>query len=326
MPEYIINVDSLTRIFKIKERAKAGLGASFKSFFKPVTKIITAVNNISLGIEKGEIRGLIGPNGAGKSTTIKILSGVLFPSSGTVTALGYIPWKDRKTYVRNIGVLFGQKSNLIWELPAIDTFEFHKVMYKIPWDTYTERLDEFIELLSIGDVVKKPVRQLSLGERMKCELVCAMLHDPQLIFLDEPTIGVDVISKEAIREFIKRVNKEHHLTFIITTHDLSDIENLCNTVTVINKGNKVFDSTIDKLTSYFSGKKVLKLDFKHSIPENKLTGYKIIDFKPMSCKIEVEIKEKSIRDIVYELYTALPLKDIAINPIPIEEVIKQMYR
>ncbi|MBN1698492.1 MAG: ATP-binding cassette domain-containing protein [Spirochaetales bacterium] len=325
MPDKIIVVDSLTRVFKIRERSKPGLIASIASFLSPVSKTITAVDNISFSLDEGEIRGLIGPNGAGKSTTIKILSGVLYPTSGKVDVLGYVPWLDRKTYVRSIGVLFGQKSQLIWELPALDTFELHKVIYRIPDGDFENRIDSFIELLAIGDIVRKPVRQLSLGERMKCELVCAMLHDPRLVFLDEPTIGVDVISKEAIRGFIKKVNRERNITFIITTHDLSDIQNLCNTVTIINKGKKIFDDSIDKLTSRFSDKKVLKLDFSAPVEESGLSAYKVLDFSPGTCLIEVEVKEKSIRDIIYELFSEFPLRDITITSIPIEEVIKTMY-
>jgi len=321
-----IAIKDLMRVFRVKEKAEAGLAASIRSFIRPKMKDVAAVNGISLDVRRGEIRGLIGPNGAGKSTTIKILCGVLHPTSGEVDSLGFVPWRDRKTYVRRIGALFGQKSQLIWELPALDSFELNRVIYKIPPADYKRRLSEFMELLRIEDIVKKPVRQISLGERMKCELVSAMLHDPELIFLDEPTIGIDIISKEAIRAFIRKVNVERRTTFIVTTHDLADIENLCAYVTIINNGAKVFDDSIRKLTQFFSDRKVLTLDFTEPVEEKRLAAYGIIEYKPLYCKIELDTTKLPIRECVSGLFAELPIRDINIMPIPIEEVIKTVYR
>jgi ABC-2 type transport system ATP-binding protein len=222
-----------------------------------------------------KIRGLIGPNGAGKSTTIKMLSGILYPTHGEIKVLGYTPWLERETYVKNIGAVFGQKSQLIWELPAIDTFSLNKEIYHIPAKKFTENVEYFKELLNIAKVVKKPVRQLSLGERMKCELVCAMLHEPLLIYLDEPTIGLDIISKDTIRSFIKKANKDKNITFIVTTHDLDDIENLCEEVTIINKGRVVFNDSIDKLKAYFSDKKLIELKLREEVGREKFNNFKV---------------------------------------------------
>jgi ABC-2 type transport system ATP-binding protein len=324
--ERVITVDHLERVFVVRERAKSGFLPALQSFFKPVTKRVTAVNDVSFTIDRGEIRGLIGPNGAGKSTTIKMLSGVLYPSGGAVDALGFVPWRDRKNYVRKIGVLFGQKSQLIWALPAIDAFELNKAMYRVSNEDYRRRFDYFTELLGIGDLIRKPVRQLSLGERMKCELVCALLHDPELIFLDEPTIGLDVLSKETFRRFIKDVNRERKTTFIVTTHDLSDIENLCDKVIIINKGVKVFDDTLRALSSFFSDRRVLKLDFSEPVAAERLGDFRLLEYAAQSCKIEVELKDRCIKDVVSGLFERFPVQDIMISAIPIEEVIKTIYR
>ena len=326
MAERVITVEHLERVFTVRERAQSGLFPAIKSFFRPVKKHIAAVNDVSFAIERGEIRGLIGPNGAGKSTTIKMLSGVLYPSGGAVTALGYVPWRDRKEYVRRIGTLFGQKSQLIWALPALDAFELNKAMYRIPARDFRQRLDFFTELLGIGDLIRKPVRQLSLGERMKCELVSILLHDPELIFLDEPTIGLDVLSKETFRRFIKDVNREKRTTFIVTTHDLSDIENLCEKVIIINKGVKVFDDTLRTLTSFFSDKKTLKMEFSEPVAAERLREFRLLEYTDRSCTIEVELQGRRIRDVVPELFRVFPILDITITATPIEEVIKTIYR
>jgi ABC-2 type transport system ATP-binding protein len=211
-------------------------------------------------------------------------------------------------------------------LPALDTFELNRVIYKIPVSVFRERLDFFVQLLGIGDVVKKPVRQLSLGERMKCELVCALLHDPELIFLDEPTIGLDILSKETFRRFIKEVNRARKTTFIVTTHDLSDIENLCDNVLIINKGVKVFDGSLDELGSYFSDRNVFELDFSSPVPETELKDFKMLDYGSLNCRLEIELKNRPVKEVVSGLFERFPIKDISITSIPIEEVVKDIYR
>jgi ABC-2 type transport system ATP-binding protein len=191
---------------------------------------------------------------------------------------------------------------------------------------FKRRLEYFIALLGIGDLIKKPVRQLSLGERMKCELVCALLHDPELIFLDEPTIGLDIISKETFRRFIKEVNRDRQTTFIVTTHDLSDIERLCDNVLIINKGTKVFDGPLGDLASYFKDKKVLKLDFSSPVEAGALADFKLLEYAPLTCRIEVELKDRLVKEVVSGLFERFPIRDITITAIPIEEVIKVLYR
>ncbi|HEX3047403.1 MAG TPA: ATP-binding cassette domain-containing protein [Bacillota bacterium] len=326
MGEYIIEVSGLKKVFKVNQRGKAGMLAAVKNLFHRSYQEVTAVDGIDLAIEKGEIRGLIGPNGAGKSTTIKILSGILYPSAGTVNVAGYVPWLERVEYVKKIGVVFGQKSQLWWDLPPIDSFTFNQEMYRIPRLKFQENLNYFINLFNIEDVIKKPVRQLSLGERMKCELVCALLHEPPLVYLDEPTIGLDLLSKEAIRSFIKQTNKDKGTTFIVTTHDLADIENLCDNVTIINKGTIVYNDSLNSLRTYFSDRKVIELKFSSAVSEEELRDFRVIEYTPRSAKVEINLKTNELKSEVYQIFSNFPVQDMNINNIEIEEVIKYIYK
>jgi ABC-2 type transport system ATP-binding protein len=325
MTESIIKVSGLKKEFKVHQR-KEGLFSSIRSLFNRQYKTINAIDHVDLDVKKGEIRGLIGPNGAGKSTTIKVLSGILHPSEGNVKVMGYVPWQQREAYVRHIGVVFGQKSQLWWDLPPFDTFALNKEMYHIPEKTYRENINYFIELLHIQDVVTKPVRQLSLGERMKCELVSALLHEPSLIFLDEPTIGLDILSKETIRTFIKQLNKDKQTTFIITTHDMADLENLCDNVTIINKGTVVYNDALSKLNSIYSGKKIVDLSFSEPINLESLDGFKVLECNQLTASIEVELTHSDIKSEIYRIMSALPtVHDINVNNISIESIIKEIY-
>jgi ABC-2 type transport system ATP-binding protein len=326
MDQTIIKVSGLTKIFKVNQREKEGLLPALKSLIKREYRYVTAVDGVEFQVNQGEIRGLIGPNGAGKSTTIKMLSGILYPTRGEIKVMGYTPWLEREAYVKNIGAVFGQKSQLIWELPAIDTFSLCKEMYHIPPKKFQENVQYFKELLNIGEVIKKPVRQLSLGERMKCELVCAMLHEPPLVYLDEPTIGLDIISKDTIRSFIKKANKDKKITFIITTHDLDDIENLCEQVTIINKGKVVFNNNIDKLKTYFSDKKIIEIKFREEVAKEKFSDFNVISCKPLSADIEIDLSKKDLQAEVSKIFNAFPISDINIGSIAIEEVIKEIYQ
>lgn len=323
--ENIITVKDLKKTFKIHQRDKSGLLSSIKSLFAPNTIYIDAVKDINLTVKKGEIRGLIGPNGAGKSTTIKILSGILYPSEGIVDVLGYTPWTQREDLVKRIGVVLGQKSQLWWDLPPVDAFALNKKMYEIPDQLYKDNLEYFSKVLKIEDVIKKPVRQLSLGERMKCEFVAAMLHHPPLVFLDEPTIGLDMISKEAIRTFVKDVNRTKGITFIVTTHDMGDIEDLCRNVSIINKGTLVYDGSIEKLHTYFADRKVIELKFSKEVREEEIKDLDAALFDPFTAKVVIDATKTDVKAEIARLLEILPVRDININGISIEEVIKQIY-
>ena len=231
----IIRAKGIKKTFKVNKRSK-GLPSAIANLFVPKYTEKRAVDGIDFEIKKGEAVGFIGANGAGKSTTIKMLSGILYPDSGEIEALGYIPYKNRKKYVSNIGVVFGQKSQLSWDLPVIDSFELLKHIYKIPENLYKENLKKFTEMLDMESFIEQPVRQLSLGQRMRADIVAALLHSPELVFFDEPTIGLDVVAKERIREFIRYINKEQKVTMIFTTHDMKDIEETCGRMLLIDKG------------------------------------------------------------------------------------------
>jgi ABC-2 type transport system ATP-binding protein len=237
-----INVDGISKTFKVAKR-NSGLKAALKSFFKREYVSIDAVKDISFQIEKGEIVGYIGPNGAGKSTTIKMLSGILLPTAGSIKVNNLDPFKDRKKYVSKIGVVFGQRSQLAWDIPAEDTFDLLKDIYRLEDKEYQKTKQELIELLNISQIIKKPVRSLSLGERMRCEIAASLLHRPNILFLDEPTIGLDAVSKKVIRDFILKLNKERKVTVILTTHDMQDIASLAKRIILIGKGQILYDGS-----------------------------------------------------------------------------------
>ena len=242
----MIEFQDICKSYRVARRG-SGLSNAVKSLFRREYNTIHAINHVSFSINDGEMIGLLGPNGAGKSSTIKILSGILTPDSGTCLVNGQVPWKNRKEYVRQIGVVFGQRSQLWWDIPVMDSFELLQAIYSIPAPRYRSRLDELTQLLHLEDLLKTPTRQLSLGQRMRCEIAASLLHEPKLLFLDEPTIGLDAVSKVAVRGFIKKMNEEHKTTVILTTHDMQDIEAITKRVILIGKGQKLLDGTLEDL-------------------------------------------------------------------------------
>lgn len=247
----MIEVLHLRKHFKVYER-KESLRDSISSFFYPKWKWIHALEDVSFHINPGEIIGYIGPNGAGKSTTLKIMSGILLPTSGTCKVMGMVPWKNRIEYVRQIGVVFGQRSQLWWDVPVLDSFLLLKEIYRIEEKSYKKSLAMLVDILQLQDLLPKPVRQLSLGQRIKCEIAASLLHQPSILFLDEPTIGLDAVAKIAIRKFIQRINDENKVTVILTTHDMHDIEALTNRVILIGKGRTLFDGNVSLLKEKYT--------------------------------------------------------------------------
>ena len=241
----MIQVEHLCKTFRVSNR-NAGLTAALKALFHRQYREIKALNGISFTIPDGEMVGYIGPNGAGKSSTIKILSGILNPDSGTCLINGRVPFQERKAHVKEIGVVFGQRSQLWWDVPVIDSFELLKDIYKIPQNDYRNMKEELILLLNLEDIIKTPARQLSLGQRMRCEIAASLLHNPRILFLDEPTIGLDAVSKIAVRNFILDLNKKHNTTIILTTHDMQDIEALTNRIMLIGKGRLLMDGSLEE--------------------------------------------------------------------------------
>ena len=306
--ENIIEVKNIKRYYKIAKKEK-GLWASLKGLVNRKYEIKKAVDDISFDIKKGEITGFIGKNGAGKSTTIKMLSGILYPDAGTVKIDGYIPYKQRKQYVKNIGVVFGQKSQLHWDLPLIESFELMKYIYKIPKNVYEENLKKFVELLDMESFINQPVRQLSLGQRMRGDIVAALLHSPKIVFLDEPTIGLDVVAKEKIREFIKYMNKNEQTTIIFTTHDMQDIEKVCDRLIIIDQGKKVYDGTIAEIKNKYSNIKNIEVIYEDGSKEIKT----------------YDINQVPMNQVMEKLFTEESIKDISICEPEIDGIIRDIY-
>ena len=276
MEEKIIQVKNISKQFKISKRG-AGMKNAIKSFIKREYQTINALDDVNFSIKKGEIVGYIGPNGAGKSTTIKIMCGILVPTSGECTVDGYIPWKDRKKYVKNIGVVFGQRSQLWWDVPPIDSFELLKDIYAIPQKEYEEKLKELTESLDLEEIKNIPTRQLSLGQRMRCEIAVALLHNPQILFLDEPTIGLDAVSKLSLRKCIKKINEKTNLTIILTTHDMQDIEALTNRIILIGKGKILYDGSLEEIKNKYKDKMTINVKFKYTDKKIKIKQAKIVE-------------------------------------------------
>jgi ABC-2 type transport system ATP-binding protein len=321
----MIEVRELKKHFRTFKK-EPGLRASIRSLFHREFVDVKALDGISLDVKQGEIRGFIGPNGAGKSTTIKILSGVLYPTSGYVNVNGFEPWKQREKYVKNIGVVFGQKQQLWLDLPSVDTFHLNKEIYDIPEEKFKANRDYFVKLFDLQEIIIRPARQLSLGEKMKCELIAALLHDPKIVFLDEPTIGLDVFSKEKIRQFIKKVNKDKGITFLLTTHDLDDIENLCQKITIINQGKIIYDDTLQKIKADIDTK-ILDIKFSKALKEYKVPeGIKILSKGDMEIKIEVDKKKHKVDEVIGYILKHYAINDINVSNPEIDDVIKKIYQ
>ncbi len=291
--ENMIEVRDVKKYYKIAKREK-GMAAAAGNLFNRKYETKRAVDDISFSIKKGEIVGFIGPNGAGKSTTVKILSGILYPDAGEVKVSGFIPYKQRKQYVKNIGVVFGQKSQLNWDLPLIESFELMKFIYKIPQKKYEENLRLFSKLLDMEEFINQPVRQLSLGQRMRGDIVASLLHSPEIVFLDEPTIGLDVVAKERIREFVRYMNETERTTIIFTTHDMQDIEKVCDRLIIIDKGKKIYDGSIEEIKNRYANIKTIELLLEDGRKETKTFD---VSKTPMSVVMESLFSEKNIKDI-----------------------------
>lgn len=319
-----IEVKHLCKTFKVAKKSE-GKFATLKQFFSRKYDYIKAIDDISFSIKKGEIVGYIGPNGAGKSTTIKILSGILVPDSGSVLINRYTPWKDRTKYVKDIGVVFGQRSQLWWDIPAIDSFNLLKDIYGISNSEYQNNLNELIKLLDLKDIMNIPVRQLSLGNRMRLEIAASLLHKPKILFLDEPTIGLDAVSKKNVRDFIKKINKSTNVTVILTTHDMNDIEALAKRIILIGKGKLLYDGSLSKLKKKYDYIRKIHVDTKDYIHLDK--DY-IVSEKKLKDAIEyeIDIRKIEISKFVGLLSTKFNIIDIDIDSSDLDELIFRLYK
>jgi len=318
-----IEVKQINKTFKVPLKSTGKFG-TLKTFFSRKYKYIDAIKDISFSIDKGEIVGYIGPNGAGKSTTIKILSGILVPDNGKVLIDKKVPWKDRREYVKDIGVVFGQRSQLWWDIPAIDSFNLLKDIYKIEENKYNKKLNELVELLNLKDIINVPVRQLSLGSRMRCEIAASLLHSPKILFLDEPTIGLDAVSKKIVRDFIKKLNKKDNVTVILTTHDMADIEALAKRIILIGKGEVLYDGTLSNLKKNYDYLRKIKVTTHDKL--NLKKDY-IVDFKETKDTLEftIDIRKIEISDFIKLISSKISIIDIDIDTGNIDELIVRLY-
>lgn len=320
-----ISVEGLNKTFKVLQR-DSGLKNAFRSLFKRDYKYINAVDNVSFEIEEGEIVAYIGPNGAGKSTTIKMLTGILKPDSGKINVGGFDPFSDRKKYVSNIGVVFGQKSQLWWDIPVIDSFDLLRDIYKISKEDYDKTKNELIRMLDLKDFINTPVRQLSLGQRMRCEIAASLLHRPKILFLDEPTIGLDAVSKVQVRKFIKEINKKEKVTIILTSHDMSDIEALTNRVIVIGHGKKLYDGTLNGIKKKFSNKKKLEIIYNKLNNLPKLKDVEIIEKKEHKIILDVDTNKNTISGIIEKFTKECEIQDVNVINEDIDSIIVKLYQ
>lgn len=319
----IIQFNQISKDFKILTKKKGG---GFLNLFRREKKIINALSNISFEIEEGDIVGYIGPNGAGKSTTIKIMSGILTPTSGECSIMGKTPWKDRKNYVKNIGVVFGQRSQLWWDVPIIDSFQLLKDIYKIPTAEYEETLNELINTLNLTDLLNRPLRQLSLGQKMKCELAGSLLHRPKVLFLDEPTIGLDAVTKLAVRDFIKDINKRWGTTIILTTHDMNDIDALTNKIILIGRGQILYRGNFSAIKEKYGHIKEVEVEFAKEYDSIELDGYEVVSHnKNMATIRNNEDKAFHVKEFFNDITTKYDVVDFQVNSISVDEILAKLY-
>ena len=325
----IIEVEKLVKTYRIIEKKKGLLGY-FKNLIKPKYKEITAVKNINFNIEEGELVGYIGENGAGKSTTIKMLTGLLTPTSGKVLVNGIIPNEKRIENNKNIGAVFGQKTQLWWDLPVIESFELIKKMYKIPEKEYQKNLKRFTDILELDNLLEKQVKNLSLGQKMRCEIAATFLHNPKIVYLDEPTIGLDVFVKENIRKFIKDINKQKKTTVILTTHDLKDIEDVCDRIILLDKGQIIYDGEKQKFKDIY-GKYIIANLIVNSKQDNisniiKLNDFEILEETEDRLKIKFSHDKITIVKIMNEISKYCVIEDIHMKETELEDILKEIYR
>lgn len=319
-----IEVKNISKEFKVNKRS-AGIPGMIANMFLPKYEIKKAVQDLSFTIEKGEMVGFIGPNGAGKSSTIKMLSGILCPDKGSITVNGLIPYKQRKSYVGNIGVVFGQKSQLQWDLPVIDSFELLKAIYRIPDEKYKKNLERFTQMLDMSGFINQPVRQLSLGQRMRADIVASLLHSPEIVFFDEPTIGVDIIGKETIRNFIRELNQQDKVTMIFTTHDMQDIEQTCKRLIIIDKGSLMFDGSLQEIRNKFGTTRRLIAEFNEETNVSPINNVVIEDMKDRKVSFTFDNNIVDVNKLMKEILGNYSVHDITVEEPEIESIIQKMY-
>ncbi|MEK9200988.1 MAG: ATP-binding cassette domain-containing protein, partial [Patescibacteria group bacterium] len=314
---------NLQKHFKVHQK-EPGLAGSFKSLFHRKYNLVKAVDNVSFEIGEGELVGFIGPNGAGKTTTLKTLSGLLYPSSGHVSVLGYTPWDRKPAFQKQFSLVMGQKNQLWWDLPAIESFILNKEIYEVPDAKYKETLDELVELLDVKDFLKIQVRKLSLGQRMKIELIAALIHSPKILFLDEPTIGLDVVMQKKMRDFIKQYNTKYNATIILTSHYMDDVKELCERVIIIDHGKILFDGKLNDIIRKFADHKLITVVFSKEVDQKVLAKLGTVkEFE--SPRAVISVKRDKATKTAAKLLEDLPVEDLNIEEPKIEDIIREVF-
>jgi len=323
MKKNLISVKNLSKHFKVYKK-EPGLMGSFKSLFVRKYETVKAVNDVSFEINEGEIIGFIGQNGAGKTTTLKMLSGLLYPTKGEVSVLGFNPWDRKQEFQKQFALIMGQKNQLWWDLPALESFMLNKAIYEIPDKQFEDTLEKLSTLLDVKDILKIQVRKLSLGQRMKCELIAALLHNPKVLFLDEPTIGLDVVMQKTLRDFIKEYNKEFGATIILTSHYMDDVKELCERVIIIDHGTKVYDGLLDKIIKKYARNKTLTLSFDEKISKADLNEYGTIKSFDEN-QVTLLVKRSEATKIASKILNKFKVNDLNIEEAPIEAIIREIF-
>jgi ABC-2 type transport system ATP-binding protein len=320
----IIRTHDLRKTFRSPKR-RPGVGGALRTLFSREIEEKVAVRDVTMELEPGELVGYIGPNGAGKSTTIKMLTGILVPTSGTIEVAGLVPYDRRNENARNIGVVFGQRSQLYWDLPLVESFELLRAIYSIPKDRYRENLQRFVEMLEMEPFLRTPVRQLSLGQRMRGDFAAAMLHNPRIVYLDEPTIGLDVVAKEAIREFVRHINQDRGTTIILTTHDLADVERLCRRIILIDKGTIIYDGTVEHIKEQYGTHRTLVLTLTEPHPDPALEGAEIESNDRGLVRYRFDRRRVRPDQLIREATEQYELRDVSIEEPDLESIIRRIY-
>jgi ABC-2 type transport system ATP-binding protein len=325
----LIDVRELSKDFRTFKR-REGVWGSIQNLFVRDYTTVKAVDRVSFAVQRGEMVGYIGPNGAGKSTSIKMLTGILVPSSGSACVNGFLPYKQRRQYVKTIGVVFGQRTQLWWDIAVVESFKLLRRIYEVPEKDFRERMEKFNEILGIQDYLFTPVRKLSLGERMRCDLAAALLHNPPLLFLDEPTIGLDVVAKDQIRKFLRAINREFQTTVLLTTHDLDDIEELCRRIMIIDHGRLLYDGPLDSLKQKLLRTKQIKFALKDSaqlasVQSFARDGLELEQVDALTYRIRFDRTRMATADLIRQILDTVEVRDLLIEDEPIEEVVKRIY-
>lgn len=327
--EPLIFVNNLCKSFRSFQR-REGVWGSIQNLFVRDYKTVAAVDNVSFSIDRGEMVGYIGPNGAGKSTSVKMLTGILVPTSGEIRINGFVPFRQRRHYVKTIGVVFGQRTQLWWDIAVVESFKLLRRIYDVPQRDFDARMELFDQILNIRDYLHTPVRKLSLGERMRCDLAAALLHNPPLLFLDEPTIGLDVVAKDHIRQFLRAINREFRTTVLLTTHDLDDIEELCRRIMIIDHGKLLYDGQLSDLKSRLLRTKQIKFVLKDrsqsaAAADFSREGLEVVQVDELTYRIRFDRSKVATADLIRRILAAVEVRDLLIEDEPIEEIIKRIY-